>query len=139
MHDLDALKDVGVNLSCQRIYFGGDSYACVNSNYLTEEWQLTKRTLKVNKIVPEFPVADQFVHTVREAMEENQLTNAKTILLSFDSEFDDDQELNGLPENVVVIKNVARALNKVILIELIVFFGFSMLKMVFSFGNEFYL
>lgn len=39
--------------------------------------------------------------------------NTKVILLTFDSEFDDEQKLIGLPENVVLIKNIVRALDKV--------------------------
>jgi hypothetical protein len=113
MHDLNTMKEIGLSLTCQSIYFGGNSYICVTANYLTEEWQLTKRSLKVVQCEGT-PTAKDFVDVVVKAMEENQITNAKTILLSFDADFDDEQELVGLPENVVVIKNVIRALNQIL-------------------------
>jgi hypothetical protein len=53
------------------------------------------------------------VEVINEAIEENKLSDAKVILLVFDSEFDDKQDLNGLPENVLVLKNIIRSLNKV--------------------------
>lgn len=68
---------------------------------------------RVAKCEPDQPTGKQFVRVVNEAIEENQLFNAKIILLSFDCEFDDDQQLNELAENVIVLKNIVRALDKV--------------------------
>ncbi|KAI6234538.1 BED-type domain-containing protein [Aphelenchoides fujianensis] len=110
--DLVALKDVGISLTCQHVHFGGKKFISVIANYLTEEWQLTKRTLKILEC--ENPTPAAFVDAVRAAMDENQIANARRILLSFDSDFDDTQELPGLPENVVVIRNFARAVNNIL-------------------------
>lgn len=79
---------------------------------------------RVSKCESETPTANQYVQVVKEALEEHQIANAKIILLAFDSEFDDDQKLDELPGNVVVIKNIVRALNKVSLQSLVAKQGF---------------
>lgn len=63
---------------------------------------------------PEIPTTKQYIDAFLATIEEYKLS-AKLILLTFDSEFDDDQPLEHLPENVVVIKNITRALNRILL------------------------
>ncbi|KAI6175678.1 BED-type domain-containing protein [Aphelenchoides bicaudatus] len=114
MQDLAGLKDAGISLSCQRVHLGGQCFICVNANYLTEDWQMTRRCVKVHKCENTTPTAQQYFNVALEVIEENQLANAKLILLTFDSEFDDEEKLVGLPENIVILKNIARALNKIL-------------------------
>lgn len=59
------------------------------------------------------PTSTQFVEVINKAIEENKLSHAKLLLLCFDDSFDDEKDLSGLPENVVVLKNIIRSLNKV--------------------------
>ncbi|KAI6200345.1 BED-type domain-containing protein [Aphelenchoides besseyi] len=112
INDLVSLKDVGISLTCQTVYFAGSSYICVTANYLTEEWQLTKRNLKV--VQCQNPSVSDYVNAICVAMKENQIDDARKVLLSFDSDFDDSQSLTDLPKNIVVVKNVARALNNIL-------------------------
>lgn len=83
---------------------------------LTLNTQLIRKTYRVHKCENTTPTAQQYFNVALEVIEENQLANAKLILLTFDSEFDDEEKLVGLPENIVILKNIARALNKVITI-----------------------
>ena len=51
---------------------------------------------------------------MRAAINEFALVDARTILLSFDAAFDDTQPLRTLPSNVIVVRNVVRAMNTIL-------------------------
>lgn len=45
------MKESGISLTCQVIRFGGEGFISVAANYITEEWQLTQRTLRWVRVV----------------------------------------------------------------------------------------
>lgn len=62
----------------------------------------------------ERPQPDDFSRLVTNAMTEYGLLDAKMVMLSFCSNVDDSLDYPGLPENVVIVKNVVRALNAIL-------------------------
>lgn len=46
MRDLALVKDLGVALSCQTLEFAGERHVAVSANYITDDWRITRRTLR---------------------------------------------------------------------------------------------
>lgn len=46
MQDLSGAIDYGVALSCQGISFADEHYVSIVATYITEDWQITRRTLR---------------------------------------------------------------------------------------------
>ncbi|CAD5226990.1 unnamed protein product [Bursaphelenchus xylophilus] len=110
--DMDQLKDIGISLLGQIIKFGDEQFISIMANYITDEWQITQRPLKVRAC--QSPSMEDFMGLLQEVMHEYNLFDARQILLTLCSEIDDEKEINGLPSNVRVIRNVVRALNGIV-------------------------
>uniref|UniRef100_A0A183CIU7 Protein kinase domain-containing protein n=1 Tax=Globodera pallida TaxID=36090 RepID=A0A183CIU7_GLOPA len=109
VRDLSLVKDAGVALSCQTMNFGGERHLAVAASYITDDWRITRRTLRVEKAAN----MTQLGPLVRDVLVEFQLTDAKLVLLTMDSsEFGHIPEVIGqMPNNVLLMPNANRALN----------------------------
>ncbi|KAI1726385.1 hAT family dimerization domain containing protein [Ditylenchus destructor] len=106
--DLGAAKHLGISLSCQSITFSEERYLGLSCNYITEDWAITRRFLRVEKCS-----LNDVGNIIEDLMREYNLESAKTILLSLDLELDSAQ-LGNLPKNVVLVSNVNRAINHIL-------------------------
>ncbi|KAH7725406.1 HAT family dimerization domain-containing protein [Aphelenchoides avenae] len=105
MQDLSCAMDYGISISCQGITFADEQYISVVATYITEDWQITRRTLKVKQGTSAIAV-----DLLREVFREWGLEEAKSILLTLDTELDE-VDVESLPPNVTIIRNVHRAIN----------------------------
>uniref|UniRef100_A0A915EAR2 BED-type domain-containing protein n=1 Tax=Ditylenchus dipsaci TaxID=166011 RepID=A0A915EAR2_9BILA len=106
--DLEAARSVGASFNCQSMTLAEEHYLSISCNYITEDWAITRRSLKVKKCGVE-----QVGELISEVLTEYNLESAKTILLTLDFELD--SSLTGkLPKNVVLVTNINRAINQIL-------------------------
>uniref|UniRef100_A0A914HWH8 BED-type domain-containing protein n=1 Tax=Globodera rostochiensis TaxID=31243 RepID=A0A914HWH8_GLORO len=98
VRDLSLVKDAGVALSCQTMNFGGERHLAVAASYITDDWRITRRTLRVEK-----------------AANMTQLGQLLVLLTMDSSEFGHISEVIGqMPNNVLLMPNANRALNTIL-------------------------
>nr|CAD2177795.1 unnamed protein product [Meloidogyne enterolobii] len=49
-NDLEQIKNVGISLNCHQIEFGGEKQLIISINYITDDWRITQRILKVQSL-----------------------------------------------------------------------------------------
>ncbi|CAK5042004.1 unnamed protein product [Meloidogyne enterolobii] len=49
-NDLEQIKNVGISLNCHQIEFGGEIQLVISINYITDDWRITQRILKVQSL-----------------------------------------------------------------------------------------
>ncbi|KAL3110178.1 hypothetical protein niasHT_015781 [Heterodera trifolii] len=112
VRDLSMVKNDGVALSCQTLNFGGERHVTLIANYITDDWRITRRTLRVEKATD----VHSFSQLLRDVLVEFQLNDAPLILLTMDSsEYGDHSEMvEQMPDNVLTMPNANMALNMIL-------------------------
>ncbi|KAF7638580.1 hypothetical protein Mgra_00001960 [Meloidogyne graminicola] len=123
-NDIEKLKNIGISLNCHQIEYGGELKYIISTNYITDDWRITRRILKVSSLKELNEINNQLIiNKLTFQLFEFKLDNCPLIILTIDEDIEiinnnkEKEEyslLNYLPSNIYLFNNINKELNNVL-------------------------